>query len=1537
MVSRSKLFQAVVLVVCSVFSIPGLAQCTWYQDQDADGFGDPASATSAACIAALAGYTLNQLDCNDTHFNDATWKALGTAGVGSGNVVNTDLEIAPDGTPYILYRKFTDPNPTAVVAVKKFDGTNWVSVGQDPITFSDHMYGADMALDGNGVPYIAFVDQDLGEKVTVIKYTSSSNSWGVVGSRAMSAESVIGNGTASLALDANNIPHVLYASPSGDGFVMKYDPSGNAWYALGGGAFASMGSSEYSITIGSNNVPHVAFTESDVEISVMRFTTAWQVVGSRSFSDNFVSSPRVQLDGNSTPYAAYFDEGSLEVIVQRYDAPGARWVKLGNPVFSNDYAEVSLKVDRTNVPYVAHNGGGKLTVAKWDGSSWIDVANREFTDALNISLVIAPDNLPYVSCRDLVNSDFASVMTITPILVPPGTPVLAATKTSTCAGETTQLSINSGDLNDATQWKWYAAGCGSGVSLGTGLTLDVAPTVTTTYYARGEGSCVPPGNCGSITINVTPLPTAPTLSATANSVCPGSSSRLTITGGTLGDATTQRWAWYETTCGDVSRRLASSTTTLLVSPSANTTYYARGEGSCNGNCSAITIQIVPYPVVSLSAAPVVCAGESATLQVTSGSNAATYQWQTGSGSSWTDISGETNSSLTRAGSDLVLNNNDFKLVVKNSIGCGAEFQSSVTVYPQPAINTAGQPANATICRGANTTFQVTATGTSLTYQWQVDDGSGFTDVSNGGVYASATTSRLQITGATAAMNGYRYRAQVKTVIGGNTICNAAVSDAATLTINTGPSIDPGGQPANTSICPGSTAGFGVSASGLALTYQWQENTGAGFTDVADGGSYSGVTTATLSIASVPSAWTGRRYRVVIQSGTCSSVMSNGVATLSVGGGLSITGEPVDVEACPGGTASFMVSTTAGTLTYQWQEDAGSGFMDLVTSGTYSGVTSATLVINNVPASFHQYRYRVMVWNSGCSPVTSAAATLTMTAAPVVTQQPVDVASCLRGNAIFEVTATGTGLTYQWQVDNGNGNGFADIGSIGAYSGTTTARMQITGTLAVLNGHQYRVQISSMTGSTPCQVVSSDVVILTVNPVTIIDTGGQPASASTCPGGGVTFSVRASGVALTYQWQENTGSGFADVTNSGNYSGVTTATLSITGATIALTGRRYRVMIQGGCGSVMSDGAATLSVVAGFSISGQPAGVAVCPGGAASFAVSTTAGSLTYQWQEDAGSGFQDLPASGTYSGVTSSALVVNNVSTSLDRRRYRVVIQSSGCASVTSDGAAVLTVKAPPVIITSPSDIALCLGESNNMTVAASGPAVTYQWQADGSGSFKDIADGSVYRGAHAGTLAILRPPRSMNGYRLRAVLRWTCGEVTSAPATLVVNLPPVISAGPDKTIEQRGGVVLEGVVPMNVTNYAWVELANTPQENEIQPEVTPATDTYYTLAATDNNGCTATDQMLVKVVPLFNIPNAFSPNHDGVNDAWVINGLEQYPNARIKVFNRYGAPVFASESQSVYWDGSCQGKPVPWGTYYYTIDLQNGKKPLSGWVLIMN
>jgi gliding motility-associated-like protein len=78
-------------------------------------------------------------------------------------------------------------------------------------------------------------------------------------------------------------------------------------------------------------------------------------------------------------------------------------------------------------------------------------------------------------------------------------------------------------------------------------------------------------------------------------------------------------------------------------------------------------------------------------------------------------------------------------------------------------------------------------------------------------------------------------------------------------------------------------------------------------------------------------------------------------------------------------------------------------------------------------------------------------------------------------------------------------------------------------------------------------------------------------------------------------------------------------------------------------------------------------------------------------------------------------------------------------------------------------------------------------------------------------------------------------------------------------------------------------------------------------------------------VNPGINIPNAFTPNNDGINDTWGVTGLDQYPGTEITVFDRSRQRVYYSLNYSIPFDGRINGRELSTGTYYYIIDT---KKP---------
>jgi gliding motility-associated-like protein len=91
-----------------------------------------------------------------------------------------------------------------------------------------------------------------------------------------------------------------------------------------------------------------------------------------------------------------------------------------------------------------------------------------------------------------------------------------------------------------------------------------------------------------------------------------------------------------------------------------------------------------------------------------------------------------------------------------------------------------------------------------------------------------------------------------------------------------------------------------------------------------------------------------------------------------------------------------------------------------------------------------------------------------------------------------------------------------------------------------------------------------------------------------------------------------------------------------------------------------------------------------------------------------------------------------------------------------------------------------------------------------------------------------------------------------------------------------------------------------------------------------------------VKILRPLNIPNAFSPNGDGINDVWNITYLNDYPNCTMDIFDRYGRIVYQTIGYNKPWDGTRNGNPVPVGVYYYIIDPKNGAPKVTGSVTVL-
>ncbi|HOM37088.1 MAG TPA: choice-of-anchor L domain-containing protein [Bacteroidales bacterium] len=112
-----------------------------------------------------------------------------------------------------------------------------------------------------------------------------------------------------------------------------------------------------------------------------------------------------------------------------------------------------------------------------------------------------------------------------------------------------------------------------------------------------------------------------------------------------------------------------------------------------------------------------------------------------------------------------------------------------------------------------------------------------------------------------------------------------------------------------------------------------------------------------------------------------------------------------------------------------------------------------------------------------------------------------------------------------------------------------------------------------------------------------------------------------------------------------------------------------------------------------------------------------------------------------------------------------------------------------------------------------------------------------------------------------------------------------------------------------------------------------------FTIKSIDSNNCSS-DEISVSIsdseLECLIIPNAFTPNGDGINDTWEIQNIELYQDVTIQVYNRWGQIVYETCSPSQKWDGTSNSHPLPSGTYLYIIFLNNGKHKIQGSVSIL-
>ncbi len=230
------------------------------------------------------------------------------------------------------------------------------------------------------------------------------------------------------------------------------------------------------------------------------------------------------------------------------------------------------------------SGGTLGTGAAWE---WFQGSCGGISVGQGTSISVLPSvtTIYYVRAEGACGNTICVDITVT-VGVGAANPTSAAVSVNNiCPGDTTQLSVTGPVLNPGYTWVWYTGACGA-VPAGVGTTLDVFPTITTTYYVRAVGTCGQT-NCVSVTVDVLDAAImANGITADNNYFCTGDSAVLDLYGGTL--VAGAGWVWYENSCGGTP---VGTGTTITVSPATNTAYFVRAEGGTCGNTACVNISI----------------------------------------------------------------------------------------------------------------------------------------------------------------------------------------------------------------------------------------------------------------------------------------------------------------------------------------------------------------------------------------------------------------------------------------------------------------------------------------------------------------------------------------------------------------------------------------------------------------------------------------------------------------------------------------------------------------------------------------------------------------------------------------------------------------------------------------------------------------------------------------------------------------------------------------------------------------------------------
>ena len=819
--------------------------------------------------------------------------------------------------------------------------------------------------------------------------------------------------------------------------------------------------------------------------------------------------------------------------------------------------------------------------------------------------------------------------------VSPRVPVTVTVDATSNAGTVTQTPASGGSICDGGnvnysasgitgtfnyfEYQWNSTG-GSwsgiwGTSNPTNWTSGNPGNVLYVRAVVTSGVC-PAAVSAPVNVTIVPiLPVSVSIAASANPICPGTSVTFTATP-TNGGTPSYQWKLNGSNVGTNS---STYTTTSLANGNVVTCVMTSGVACVSGNpatSNAITMTVYTLSTAptSISGTTTICNGGSTTLSVSGGS--------LGTGASWQWYSGSCGGTYVGTGSSISVSpttNTDYFVSAVgtcNTVGCAC---TTVTVRPTPTATISG---TTTVCINASTPIVTFTNPQSLpvTITYNIN-GSNQTTINVG----ASTSGSIAAPTGTAGVYAYNL---ISVAYQTAPTCSNTISGTATINITP-----------NNTITLSSAAGTDsqtkcMNSTITNITYSTTGATGASVIGLPTGvtGGWAG---NVVTISGAPSVSGTYNYTVIL-SGGCGTITKTGYITVTLNNSITLS------SVFGSDAQSLCINTAITNITYNTTGANGASFSGLPT-GVSGGWSGNLVTISGTPSVSGTYNYTITL-TGGCGTITKTGSinvtpinTITLSSAVGTDAQTLCINTPI-SNIAYSTTGA-TGATFSGLPTGVTGvliGYLINISGTPSVSGTYNYTITLTGGCGSINKQgsitvtpNNTITLSSANGSNS----QSKCINTTITPITYTTTGASGATVTGLPTG------------VTGSWTSNV------VTISG--------TPSVSGSF------SYTVNLSGGCGSLSTPGAITVTPNNTVTLS------SAIGTDAQTLCINTGITNITYTTAGATGATFSGLPTG--VSGVWGSNTVTISGTPSVSGTFNYTITLTGGCGVITKIGAITVT------------------------------------------------------------------------------------------------------------------------------------------------------------------------------------------------------------------------------------------------------------------------